>query len=277
MKKFLALALAMMMVFACVSALAEDDNAQMYLNAADGGDAYLSHFSEENEYDEDGAASTGEVNTEIWLQVVASGQIDVTVPLVIVFQTNIDGGSATSPSEYQIINYSTADLVVTKVSIETNSATKDREDDDTSHPMELVSYTTDLARDQYKAQLSVATESVHASTGEWDLFTGDENDNVDLDEDGFYYISALEGGLIILPKCDYDSTSGDKEGTSTDLTIEMATGALSFVTKHATVEEKDVLDVTKGVKLLNINYVVAIDTYTGIGDDITAADQELPE
>ncbi|MBR6525366.1 MAG: hypothetical protein IKT57_05290, partial [Clostridia bacterium] len=37
------------------------------------------------------ATENNKAETELWLKVAATGQIDVTVPLVLVFQTNIEG------------------------------------------------------------------------------------------------------------------------------------------------------------------------------------------
>lgn len=54
--------------------------------------------------------------TQMWVRVAASGQINCTIPLVLVFDTNIDGGEATiSKDNYYITNNSTAPIVVTNV------------------------------------------------------------------------------------------------------------------------------------------------------------------
>lgn len=193
--------------------------------------------------------------TELWLQVDASGQIDVTVPLVLVFKTDIDGGTATSPETYKITNHSSADLVVTNI----NTVTNTKVDDETNHPMVLMPYsTTTLERDQYKVQLRVEENSAgndvelgDGETGVWDLETAAHENN------------KILGGLFELVK-----------DTSTRVYADMSTGKLSFITTrlvNGTGEDAEDagMDTTKGVHLLTVTYTVAIDTSDAIGTDIT--------
>lgn len=171
--------------------------------------------------------------TELWLQVDASGQIDVTVPLVLVFKTDIDGGTASTATNYKITNNSSAQLAVTKVATAVS-------DTKTS----LVAYNTaNLAEDQYKVQLS-------AGNAVLDLKTAEHTE------------AAINGGLFTLAKA---AANGD--GTPTTVTVDMSTGKLSFVTARTADDE---LDTTKGIKLLTVTYTVAIDTASAIaGDTIT--------
>lgn len=182
--------------------------------------------------------------TELWLQVDASGQIDVTVPLVLVFKTDIDGGDATSPETYKITNNSSADLVVTQIATSVQATS-------TANPMTLVAYdSTTLARDEYKAKLSVPTGVVlgTGATNDWDLRTATHSND------------KAKGGLFELLK-----------DTSTRVIADMTTGELSFVTSR-TVDANGAdtgMDTTKGVHLLTVTYTVAIDTSDAIGADIT--------
>lgn len=193
--------------------------------------------------------------TELWLQVDASGQIDVTVPLVLVFKTDIDGGEAQSPATYMITNNSSADLVVTNIDTLTNNVV----DANTNHPMVLKPYdTATLARDEYKVQLSVQKNSENndvvlgeGETGVWDLETAAHENN------------KILGGLFELVK-----------DTSTRVYADMETGKLSFITTrlvNGTGEDAEDagMDDTKGVHLLTVTYTVAIDTSDAIGTDIT--------
>lgn len=188
--------------------------------------------------------------TELWLQVDADGQIDVTVPLVLVFRTNIDGGVADTASNYKLKNNSTSDVVVTTI------ATAHETDNNTSQPMSIVAYTETPTEDQYKVQLSVA-DAVAVGTKDaegkeirkWDLATTSHT------------AAPLAGGLFELPKA-----TANGAGTDTIVKVDMTTGKLSFVTKR---DANDDLDATQGVKLLTVTYTVAIDTSDAIGSQIT--------
>lgn len=82
MKKILTLLLAlMMMVSVCASAA--DTTGTLTVGSS------TSKF--DSTLIEDGNTDP-RVQTELWLQVKADGQIDVTVPLLLVFKTDIQGG-----------------------------------------------------------------------------------------------------------------------------------------------------------------------------------------
>jgi len=228
MKKFLALILATLMLLSCT---AFADNMSVSVGKDD-----IAKF--------EGTTNTAKSQkTDIWLQVEASGQIDVTVPLVLVFKTNIDGGSATTPNTYKITNNSTADLVVTKI----DTAVTLKSD---TNPMTIVAYTATPAEDEYKAQLSVGADVDAPST---------ENGKFDLSV-ASYSASALQGGLFEIKKA---TPAG--VGVVTPIAVDMATGKLSFVTTH---ESEGVLDTDKGVHLMSVTYTVAIDTSDAVGADI---------
>lgn len=265
MKKFFALLLAAMMILSCATAMAADpsdtiENTDKDTFKNDTADVVASDDADLDVYDSveytDGKDTFGEkgsMATELWLQVDATGQIDVTVPLVLVFQTNIDGGTATSPDTYKITNHSSADLVVTK--IETTQVTTAAG----KQPMTMVSYaTTDLAEDTYAVQISdVSGVQGVQGAATYDLmtpaFAGD----------------ALKGGLFELEKAPANHNSAsDSQGTVTNLDVTMRTGRLSFVTSRTAT---DGFDTTKGIQLLTIKYTVAIDTSDAIGEVIDGA------
>lgn len=239
MRKLVSLILAVVMICSmAVTAFAADNNATLTQNTPT------------SSYEAD--AKTGAVNTELWLQVDAEGQIDVTVPLVLVFKTDIDGGNATSPNTYGITNNSTSDLVVTEIKTVAENKTA-------AQPMTLVAYTATPTEDQYKVQLSVANDVVkgEGSSGAYDLHTASHTND------------AIKGGLFELVKPEANAT----EGKFTQITADMATGKLSFVTSRT---NNDELDTTKGVKLLTVTYTVAVDTSDAIGTNITTANENLP-
>lgn len=200
------------------------------------------------------ASTMNTPQTELWLQVDATGQIDVTVPLVLVFKTDIDGGIADTGTNYGITNSSTADLVVTNIAVEEVAFSAE------AQPMDLVAYNTEnLAEDKYKVQLSVAEDVVKGkftsgtNSGTYDLYTATHEN------------AAKAGGLFELKKADANATSGK----FTAIKADMSTGKLSFVTSRKT--DADEMDANKGVKLLTVTYTVAIDTSDAIGSDITTS------
>lgn len=274
MKKFLSLLLAAMMLLSCATAMAtspeidkvdsvindsvhawlDNDNATTTSNDADIDVKVVTNYDS----GEDQFGSEGEAATEIWLQVDATGQIDVTVPLVLVFQTNIDGGQATSPTDYKIINHSTADLVVTKI------ATKKVDFDTNKQPMNMVAWAAsaaNLAEDTYCVQ-------IHGITGApGNGKTADATYDLNTAE---YKQQAIEGGLFQLAKAPADQKANGN-GTDTNLNVSMKTGRLSFVTHRTDDGDTDSMTATKGIQLLTITYTVAIDTSDAYGEEITTA------
>lgn len=276
MKKFLALLLAAMLL-CCTTAMAEGTtydsiiNTEKYSTTADGYDS-----------DEDGTAydtqdatmtdtgvnvrytdglntfgKSGQAATELWMQVDATGQIDVTVPLVLVFKTNIDGGDATSPSSYKITNHSTADLVVTELA--TTNVKPSDSTDPKDQPMKLVKWANTPKEDEYAVRIRPAAdvELGDMDQASYDMWT---------ENTGFTALhadTAYNGGLFELKKAPKNDTA---TGTPTNLNVDMKTGRLSFVTSHSA---NDDLDETKGIHLMTITYTVAIDQSDAYGDYIT--------
>lgn len=187
----------------------------------------------QNDYSSDNPAK---VETELWMQVKAEGQIDVTVPLLLVFTTNIDGGKASVANNYKITNGSTANIAVTGLKVEENVSV------DPSTTMKLVEYDALVTppKDQYGVQLTPATGTA------LDLFE--------------YKEGSVTFSPFIVPK-------GDATANEKIIAVDMITGPLSFVTTH---DNTGALDAEKGVKLLSITYTVELDTTTGIGTDLPA-------
>lgn len=247
MKRLIALVLVVLML-GSTAALA-DSNARI--------DPFTTADNNNNTYHADGFVLNNDdgkgPQTELWLQVEASGQIDVTVPLVLVFKTNIDGGDATTADNYMITNNSRADLVVTDI----KTATNNNKDD---NPMSLVTFGDGAKpeRDEYKVQLSVDKAKVVVGTdaaavnGMWDLKTN------------AHHGSAVNGGLFELKKAELNDAK-EMTGTPTVVTASMVTGELSFVTAMTGTGDSAAMDTTKGVQLLTVSYTVAIDT-SDVGD-----------
>jgi len=232
MKKIIALILALVML-GSVSVFAADVTTDADSSLTVGNETGKFLVTE----DASGNAVDAAQHTDIWLQVEASGQIDVTVPLLLVFKTNIDGGNATPPTNYGITNNSTADLAM--ISIVTDPISDTATATSPAVTLKAFSATGEYGEDEYGVQLSVASE-----TDPFDLYNG-----------GTYTWtgSALEP-LFVLPQ----------DGETTDVTVNMGTGELSFVTEH----DKDGLVENTGVKLMSITYTVAIKTQGGKGETI---------
>lgn len=239
MKRILAFVMIFMLL--CGSALATGTNTNASLSAQVATRWQTSSITAEDHY----------AKTELWLQVAATGQIDVTVPLVLVFSTNIEGGEASGPSKYFIKNNSSADLVVTKIETVVKDQVTGETLDIDSNPMELVEFGTGKpATDEYAIKLNVEaqTDRLGEPRGayEFDLF--EKSDNKE----------AKNGGLFLLKR----GTAA--AGTDTTVVPTMKTGELSFVTSEG-----------KGVYLLTITYTVAIDKSTAIGEDITTSASDM--
>lgn len=226
MAKIISLILAVSMMFGCIPALASSSGAVVNENGAT--DTIK------------GGASSGSLHTEMWLQVGANwdgegasaGTIDVTVPLVLVFRTNIDGGSAQAPASYGITNNSSADVAVTGITV--NDASGD--------VLTLEKYgasylPTDF--DRYGVELEVQSKAP------WDMAAVKSSPAAE---------TAINGGLFILPKANAGV------GVFTPITARMMTSKLSFVTDPATNAK---LDASKGLKLMTVSYTVALDLSHG--------------
>lgn len=191
-------------------------------------------------------AGSGTAATELWLQVDAEGQIDVTVPLVLVFRTNIDGGKAQAATNYMITNNNNAPVVVTDVVVSEGR---------TTDPTKLVAYKADKAlyEDEYMVQLTA--DAVAGTDGKtvFDFMTGT------------YTNPASAGGLFKLNR-----DTANKAAEATTIKAEMATGSFSFVTKR---DANDGFDKTQGVHLNTVTYTVAFDTSVEYGTTIQTVAQ----
>lgn len=217
MKRILALVLAVMMLGSVTAFAASGDAAE------------VQHFEKVDE-------KSAKQETDVWLQVEAAGQIDATVPLVVVFKTNIDGGKASAPTNYAIVNHSTANLAVVEIAAQAQGDVMGLVDYDATANLNDAAY-----KDKYMVQLA-------AGSGSWDLNKGPHKGN------------PVEGGL-------FEVLIDDADGTP--ITLDMSTGRLSFITGHVKDGEDQKLDETQGLKILQITYKVAISTKTGLeGGDI---------
>jgi len=277
MKKFFALLLAAMMILSCATAMADHDtiiNTDISTlqdtseDVVEATNADLDVREAVTSYSDTTAFDTeGEMATELWLQVDATGQIDVTVPLVLVFQTNIDGGKATSPSTYKITNNSTADLVVTTIDVQPVAAKSGL--DYSNQPMTLDPWQdADVEQENhYVARLAVGAA----------VAKGNGDSSTDVQNTGVYDLSIAKhqlarwnGGLFELAKAT-QGTGNAYTGKDTAIALTMKTGPLTFVTSREAGTDGDVMDLDKGVQLLTIKYTVAIDTSDAIGEEVTTA------
>ena len=184
--------------------------------------------------------------TDVYLQVEASGQIDVTVPLVLVFQTNIDGGTASTGTNYGITNNSTAPLAVTSIVVavdETGAA---------GDVMVIVNYPASGTpeKDKFAAKISANGYSKDLNA----IYTATNSKDSK---------NSVDGGLFQLPLDDATTNTVNESFTAVDMS--MTTGKLSFVTGHS---NDTTLNPTKGLKLLTMTYTVAIDAHNVKGGDI---------
>jgi len=235
MKKLISLLLVVMMLCSISTVAFADADSSITVKETD--DKYIGN----------GVTSINTPKTEVWLQVDASGQIDVTVPLVLVFKTDIDGGDAQEATNYKITNNNNNNLVVTDVVTATVSTL---EDTTIANPMSIVAYTVNPGENQYKVKLT-ASATVGTIT-EFDLAQAS------------YTAPAKEGGLFALNR-----TANVTAATDTLITVDMVTGKLNFVTSRS--DDDKTMNPDKGIHLLTVTYTVAVNTSGAIGDDITTS------
>ena len=252
MKKILALILAAMMLLGGAAMAASNMTEE--------------HVGEQKDFVKTGdPATSASQSTDVWLQVEASGQIDVTVPLVVVFKTNIDGGSASTGNTYKIVNNSSAAIKVTEVSV-TDIQEQFTQNGVTENMTAVESLTggyneytlTMLPTDQYTDKAWEAAKGVVDVDGDGSAtFKKDTAGNV-------YKIAsstdAQAKGLWRIEKKD-----DTKETDESYINLTLSTSKLSFVTNQKSVNETDV---ENGVKLFNVAYTVKIDDSTAVGGDI---------
>lgn len=254
MKRFLALILAAMMLLGG-SAMAEEDNMTE------------AHVGGQTEFVKEEDKTSASQSTDVWLQVAASGTIDVTVPLVVVFKTNIDGGTASTGTSYKIINNSSAAIKVTEVKV--TDAKTDITQNGVASNLKAVETLTEgnydeytltmLPEDRYETKAWESARSVVDADGDG-ISTFQQEGNT-----GAYKIASSTGaekkGLWRIEK--KDGSEGGKDESHIKLTL--ATSKLSFVTKQ---KSNNDAGVENGVKLFNVAYIVKIDDSTAVGGDI---------
>lgn len=278
MKKFLSLILAAMLLMSCTAFATGVSEVDTITNGTkptdwDGDTGDIDAYDNVNYGDETKYDTNGKAATELWLQVDATGQIDVTVPLVLIFQTNIDGGTASTGTDYQITNNSSANLAVTKIEVvdkhETSSYTQTA--DNALAPKAFPTSGTALGVDEYAVKLTVSNPYLstdNESNFVFDFFKNNSANTESLDK--------IKGGLFELEKAGSDGTS-----KTTKVDVTMQTGKLSFVTSRATTTDgndtndtdadDNGLDSKKGVHLLTVTYTVAISTKDAVGESILGA------
>lgn len=163
--------------------------------------------------------NVGAVKTDIYLMVKAVGQIDVTVPLILVFSTDVDGGTALAPGNYTITNNNKNSAVgVTKIEA------------------------TDESNGNYKMTL-VASSALDSAAA------NNENDKYSVvlssGSTQTYDLAALST-TAAEPGTAWDGFNIQKSGV-VDMKPAMKTTALTFVTGE-----------DKYVKILNVKYTLGL-------------------
>lgn len=254
MKKILALILAAMMLLGG-AAMATDMTEVVHVG------------SQEDFVETGDPATSASQSTDVWLQVEASGQIDVTVPLVVVFKTNIDGGSASTGNTYKIVNNSSAAIKVTEVKVQDQKT--DVSGNGVTSNMTMVKElpSSGATYDQYTLTMKPTDHYQNKY-----YFTTDNGENV------YTYFTdagtASDQGTFV-KKADAVQTQGlwriersdgaENGSDESKITLTLSTSKLSFVTNQKSVDNEDV---ENGVKLFNVAYTVKIDDSTAVGGDI---------
>lgn len=286
MKKIIALALALMLTLGCTVALAAssgtslaapapvskpDKNMTNEVSTAN----QIPNF-EVTESSREGTIKGDKVaqqRTDVWLQVEASGQIDVTIPLVAVFKTNIDGGKSTISNNYVMKNNSSAPIAVTQVVVEDKYA--DVSGNHASN-FKMVSQAGLTGYDKYA--LSILPTDMYA-TKRWNV-AQDVADpvshqrgvgimNINFTPSGHTYTLTSEAysekevpGLWLV----------ENAGAESYIKLELETTKLSFVTSekaHGKEDSPATEDSIKdGVKIFTITYTVKIDDSYAVGVSI---------
>jgi len=279
MKKFMAILLVAIMMLSTV-AFATSASTITGRDPADGEankDSFLntngaeSKFLADEGHDDIKAGNdhtTGEVDTELWLQVTAGGQIDVTVPLVLIFSTNIDGGTATQAQNYKIINNNLFNSVsVDKIEVTT----------ETQNDITLVSKATALGdgdgkwtnatRDQYYVVFTPAFDDANAANNEGFKDGKDatitEYDLNDATGTTQYNLTGADKTDLVLFQI--------REGGNVNLNPTMATTALTF----ATHDGNDAISNGLGLKLLTVKYTVGLKYNVVDAEGITNVSEEM--
>ena len=264
MKKIIALALALVMVMSCTLALAADEN--MTNKVATTNSPFLVGTATTT----DGLFGYKDASqrTDVWLQVEASGQIDVTIPLVAIFKTNIDGGTSDISRQYKMINNSSAAVKVTKVVVTDDNAAVNM-NGETGNNMVLKGELEEGAYNQYT--LSILPEDRYQNTKFWASGVP-KNVGQHFTQEGNTYTldSAVDGKYEEqqgLWRVDYN----DKAPAGMDesyIDLKLSTSKLNFVTAQ---KKNNDAAIENGVQIFHISYTVMIDDYNAAGGDIEGA------
>ena len=260
MKKIVSLILALAMILSCTAALANTNMEEKYIGAQE-------NFA----IDDPTTKKSASQSTDIWLQVEAAGQIDVTIPLVAVFKTNIDGGSATISNSYKMINNSSAAIKVAKVVVTDQNVDVTTNNQIPTANMKLVKAFTG-AYDEYTLTMEPTDHYVDKA---WD---GAKN-VAEFTKSGYAYTKDSDTtgkytevkGLWRVEKS--DKANGGKDESYIKLVL--STSKLDFVTlQKDTVKDGDDAAIEDGVKIVTIQYTVMIDDSEAKGEDIKGSSTE---
>jgi len=185
------------------------------------------------------ATDSTTAETVVWMTVAPEGTIDVTLPLVLLFATNINGGSAnTTDGTYYIENNSTADLMVTDMTCVDNDTPYTETGSDTQRDMTLTAYAESITDEDNYGVKFTANDYTGKTTTEIDASTCETT------------VSSLTNGIWLLK-------SNDAKDQETAITVNMTTGPLSFTTGTGL-----------GVKLLTVTYTIKIDSSNTVGENL---------
>ena len=264
MKKIVSLILALAMILSCTAVLAAE-------TGSTGTNMTNEHIGAQENFaiDDPTTKTSASQSTDIWLQVEAAGQIDVTIPLVAVFKTNIDGGTSTIGSNYKMINNSSAAIKVAKVVVTDQNVNVTTNGQPTAN-MTLVKaftgkydeYTLTMKPTDYYTEPYWKTAENVAEFSASNPYTKDS-------KQGNTYVE--KKGLWRVEKS--DKAAGGKDESYIELVL--TTSKLDFVTlQKDTIKNGDVNTIEDGVKIVTINYTVMIDDSEGVGEDIKGSSTE---
>ena len=245
MKKIIAIVLALALVLSCTAALAAQVTTAGWSTPEEGTNMNVKTSGAGNfRVDDIDKPTKAEQKTALWLQVEASGQINCTIPLALVYKTNIDGGNAATANNYKIINNSTANLGVIEIKVDVKDTTN-------TTLKKGVDYASAL--DTYKGSLTVS--------GTYTLDGGNcVKDLGDVYAAGSHKITTTSAAPFFVIK---KASSG---ANSTPIAMGITTGPLSFVTKAADGTGESAKEY--GIHLLDVTYVVAINTNEAKGSEV---------
>ena len=244
----------------------DNDNSKLEIDSV-----HISRYTKEdwkatNSSDENAAPT---VKTELWMQVDASGQIDVTVPLVLVFSTNVDGGKATAASNYKIYNNNQRNsIAVDKIKVVNEDNSKTMSFWTEKYFNKNIATNPD-SRDSYYVVLNPELVDTTAASANQETLNS-------LAMNTQLHVSKFDLRNAVKDIDAYDETSDpDKalmtigQGGSINLKPTMETTPLTFITEGYAATEGGYSDnATTGIKLLTVTYTVGLQYNTKTSADI---------